>query len=212
MDENKIRRIVQDEIKKASKSSRFGFQDVPLHQHNGTDSPQIKEDNIVPNPAIVGTIAMAQSQEYTISLNSIFTPRNIMAYGVITGTYLGSVVRIMTTGSAQLTNGFYLQPGTSSSVITGTKQYPFPTKQPDGSTPSVPVQSSAYINVSRNTSAYVYAGVSEDHIVDVVYPNPSSISDIRARVTVIGYSKSEVKVSVPYLDSGWTVFLNYVIT
>lgn len=212
LQEKDVRRIIQEELKRSAKNARFGYQQTPLHTHNGKDAPQITEDNVVPNPAIVGTIEMAQATNYSIGLNASFTPRNIQVYGVITGTYSANAIRVLTTGSAQLTKGFYLQPGGSTFVVTGDTQYPFPTSQPDGTTPSVPVQSSAYINVSRGNLAHTFAGVSEDHIVDVVYPDPSSVSDIKARVTVVDFSKNEVKVSVPYLEAGWTIFLNYVIT
>lgn len=212
LDERQIKKMIADELDRRAKSGRFGYQQTPLHTHNGKDAPQILEENVVPNPAIVGSVEMAQATEYRIGLNSSFTPRNIQAYGVITGTYSGNAVRVITTGSAQLTKGFYLQPGGDTFVVTGDVQYPFPTQQPDGTSPSVPVQSSAYFNSSRGDLAHTYAGISEDHIVDVVYPNPALESDIKARVTVIGYSKNEVIVSVPYLSSGWTIFLNYVIT
>lgn len=41
MDENKIRKIVQDEIKRNEGTGRFGLKSIPFHTHNGTDSPSI---------------------------------------------------------------------------------------------------------------------------------------------------------------------------
>lgn len=168
-------------------------------------------DNVVPNGAVTGTIAMAtQGAVYTLNLNSSFTPRQITAYGVVTGTYAGAAIRAITTGSAQLTPAFYFQPGTTKSVITNDKQYPLPTVQPDGTTPSVPAQSSAYLLASRGSLTDIYALTSENHIVSVSgFPTSN---DIHARATVIGFSKSAVLVYVPFLDSGWQINLTFIIS
>lgn len=212
MDDQQIRRIVRDEIARSASSNRFNLNSIPNHTHNGIDSLQIKQENVIPSVSVSGSIEMAQATTYTLNLNSSFTPRNIMAYGAITGTYSGAANRVITTGSAQLTPSFYFQTATDTSVVTGNIEYPFPTTQPDGTSKTVPMQSSAYHSTNRGNVALTYAGISEDHIVDVVFPDPSAIADIRARVTVVGYSRNAVIVSVPYLASGWTIFLNFVIS
>lgn len=38
MDENKIRQMMQEEIRKSNSSGRFGIQSIPHHTHNGVDS------------------------------------------------------------------------------------------------------------------------------------------------------------------------------
>jgi len=212
MDEQTIRKIIREEIARNSSSSRFSVNTIPNHTHNGIDSLAIKAENIVPSVSVSGSIELSQETTYTLNLNASFTPRNIQAYGVITGTYSGAANRIITVGSAQLTPSFYFQASTATSVVTGDIEYPFPTAQPDGTSVVVPMQSSAYHSTNRSSAALTYAGVSEDHLVDVVFPDPSSVADIKARVTVIGYSKTAVIVSVPYLESGWSIFLNFVIT
>ncbi len=213
MDEQKIRRIIRDEIARTNQSSRFNLESISNHAHTGTDSsPRIRQEDVIPSTSVVGSIEFSQQTTYTINLNASFTPSNVLAYGVVTGTYNGNAIRALTTGSAQLTPTFYLQPATDTSVVVGGPQYPFPTQQPDGSSPTVPAQSSSYISVSRGSDSDLFAGISEDHIVDLVYPNPSSVDDIRARVTVLGFSRNSIIVSVPYLENGWTIFLNFVIT
>jgi len=211
MNEQKVRIIVQQELQKKNNQDRFGYSTIPLHTHNGKDAPTIPMDNVTPNGAVVGTITMAtEGAVYTLNLNSKFTPRQITAYGVVTGTYGGAAIRAITTGSAQLTPAFYFQPGTSKSVFANNKEYPLPTTQPDGTTPSVPAQSSAYLLSSRGSLADTYALTSENHIVSVSgFPTSA---DIHARATVIGFSKDAVLVYVPYLDSGWEINLTFIIS
>lgn len=212
MDENKIRAIVKDEMRRSDSSSRFNFRSIPFHIHDGKGSEQIQANNVIPSVSVSGRISMAQEATYTLNLNASFTPRLITAYGVITGSYSGAANRVFTMGSAQLTPSFYFQTGTDTSVITGNIQYPFPTPQPDGSSQTVPMQSSAYISTNRGNVANTFAGASEDHLVDVVFPDPTSTADIKARVTVIGFSSTSVIVSVPYLESGWEIILDFVIS
>lgn len=216
MDDQKIRRIVQEELQRKLNQDRFGYSTIPYHIHNGKDSPNVPEENVSPNASIVGTIEMStEGAVYTLNLNSQFTPRSITAYGVVTGTYSAETIRAITVGSAQLTPAFYFQPSSSRSVTTSNKEYPFPTLQPDGTTPSVPAQSSAYLLTSRISNANTFALTSENHIVSVSgfgSTGQGPNNNIYARATVIGFSKSSVEVYVPYLSSGWTIFLTYIIS
>lgn len=210
--EQRIRQIVQEELQRSNNSSRFQLNTIPNHIHNGKDSPKIKAEDIIPSASVLGTIEMAtEGRVYTLNLNSSFTPKLITAHGIITGTYAGSAVRAITVGTAHLTPSFYFQDNDSdASVITGDIQYPFPTNMPNGTTPTVPAQSSSYLLVSRGTVANTFALTSEDHIVSISgFP---SASDIYARATVIGYSKDAIKIYVPYLDSGWTIFLTVIVS
>jgi len=207
--ESSIRRIVQEELKRSQGASRFQINSIPNHSHNGVDSLQIKQENIVPSLNTAGSITMGtQGATYTINLTSNFTPSNILAYGVVTDQVTDGI-RCHTIGSAQLTNGFYLQPESSRSVKMGGPEYPFPTAQPDGTDKTVPIQGSSFMYCDDPNDEFK-AGVSEDHLVDVYVG--SAISDIRARVTVVDFSKTSVKLYVPYLETNWRIIVNYVIT
>ena len=199
MDENKIRAIVKDEMKKNEAASRFNFRSIPLHTHNGTDSEKIQENNIIPSASVSGRITFAQATTYTLNLNASFTPSNIIAYGTVVDNSSAPTVRCQTIGSASLTPSFYLQPGGSTFVTTGDIQYPLN---------GVPVQSSSYIAVITGGSPPARALSSEGHIVSIEYPQDT----IHARATVIGFSKESITIDVPNLDSGWEIIVNYVIT
>lgn len=203
MNEQQVRKIIQQELYKANNASRFnGVTAVVDHIHNGVDSPKIKAENVIPSVSVSGSITFSQQTRYTINLNSSFTPSFILAYGIVTD----GTVRAQTIGSASLTPSFYLQPNTDTSVITGNIQYPFPTTLRDGTTAEVPVQSSSYIATGTGSPSS-RALVSEGHIVSIEYGGT-----IYARATVIEYSKTKIVIDVPYLSAGWNIIVNYVIS
>lgn len=58
MDEQKIRKIVQDEIRRSQGASRFGINQIPYHTHDGIDSnpvflPTITYTGYVPSDGLV---------------------------------------------------------------------------------------------------------------------------------------------------------------
>jgi len=200
MDEQKIRKIVQDELKRSNGAGRFGINQIPFHTHDGTNSQQIKAENIVPSVSVSGNISFASSDEYTIYLNSSFTPTFIIAYGNVTGS--GSEL-YMTTGTASLNPSFYLQPDTTRSVVTGSIQYPF--IDPNLGT-TVPLQSSIYIGAEdTGTGNTMHSLSSEGHIINVYYG-----SDIKARATITQFTRSFIKIQTT-IDAGWEINANFVI-
>lgn len=203
MDEKKIRQIVQQELQRSNSAGRFNVNNVPFHTHDGVNSPQIKEESVVPSTSIMGDVRFSRAEQYQILLDSSFTPSSITAYGVITGTYDGTANRIMFFGTATNSPTFYLQPLSGNSVQTGNIQFPFNGK---------PAQSGSYFSANRGSLNYIYAGVTEDHILSVGFPDPELESDIRARVTITGITRDRITVDVPYLDSGWSIITNFLIT
>jgi len=212
MDEQKIRQIVQQELQRSNNASRFSVNSIPQHTHDGINSPKIKEENLIRSVNTAGSITFGtQGATYTIKLTSNFTPSSILAYGIVVDNAVAAsiTIRCHSVGSAQLNNGFYLQSETNRSVVMGGPEYPLPTTQPDGSKAAVPIQGSSFIYANESSGA-IRAGVSEDHLVDVFIGD--AIADIRARVTVVDFSRDFIKLYVPYLTSGWRVSINYVIT
>lgn len=47
MDEQDVRRIVQEEIKKSQQTAQYGVTRVPIHTHNGIDSPNIAAASVI---------------------------------------------------------------------------------------------------------------------------------------------------------------------
>lgn len=203
-DEQKIRQIVQDEIRRSNNASRFGLSSLPYHTHNGTDSQKIKEDSLIQSVSVSGRITFAQEADYTINLNSSFTPSSVSIYGIAYDANGGSGIRCMIFGTANLTPSFYLQPGeTSTSVVTGSIQYPF--VDPNLGT-TVPLQSSSYLWVDNGSTTF-HGQPGEGHIVDVQWSG-----DIYARATVTSFSKTAIIINVSTLEDGWEIYANVVIT
>ncbi len=117
----------------------------------------------------------------------------------------GVTTRCMVVGSANLGPSFYFQPGTDTTTITGTVQYPFVDPNIEGAV-NVPIQSSMYLWVT-NTSTTFRGQPGEGHIVDVQWGGT-----IYARMTVTDFNKDFVTFTVSYLESGWEIYTNIVIT
>lgn len=206
MDEQKIRAIIQEEIRKNGSNSRFTQNPVQRHIHNGLDSPQLTQNNIIPGVSVSGSISMQQEAVYTLNLNGLFTPTTVTVSGVVVDNPNAPTIRAFFYGSAQLGPSFYFQPLTNTSVQTGTLQFPRGTPEfPNG---SVPVQHSVYTSTKSDALAggVFHALADEGHIVDVEY------SGIHARATITNFSRTAVEVTVSDLDSGWAIIGNWVIT
>lgn len=203
--EQKIREIVRDEYRKQSSASRFGIGTVQRHIHNGIDSPQISQDNVLPSVSVSGAITFSSETTYTLNLNSAFTPSRIIAYGNVVG---DASQRYFFFGSANLTPSFYFQPLSNTSVQQGTLQQPavFDTTLGIAS----PLQSCTYFGAEGATgNLHTVAG--EGHIINVRH-NEGSGTTTFARATVTTFSKSKIEIVVSNLASGWSINANYVIT
>lgn len=201
MNEQQIRSIVQQEIAKSRSDARFGLNPIQRHIHNGIDSPQISQNNVLPSVSVSGAITFASETTYTLNLNSAFTPSRIIAYGNVVGS--GSE-RYFFFGSANLTPSFYFQPLDNTSVQQGTIQQPAVFDTTLGVTS--PLQSCTYFGAEGATGAlHTLAG--EGHIVNVFYS-----ATVFARATVTTFSKSKIEIVVSDLSSGWSINANYVIT
>ena len=202
MDDQKIRKIVQDEIRRSHGGSRFGINEIPFHTHDGVDSQRIKSENIMPSVSVSGRITFARITDYTLNLNASFTPSHIMLYGIAYST--GSpTIRASVTGTANLGPSFYFQPGTTETTVTGNIQYPF--VNPNLGV-TVPLQSSNFF-LATNGSTTFRGQPGEGHILDVQFAGT-----VYARMTVTEFNKTRVVFKVSYLEPTWEIYTNIVIT
>lgn len=198
-----VRRIVQEELRRNTNGGRFGLNTIPFHTHDGVNSQKIKEENIIPGASVYGDVTFSSVDTYKINLNSSFTPSSIFVYGLTTGDYSGAAQRSIFFGSATVTPTLYLQSATTRSAVTGNLQFPLNGK---------PAQSGVYFSSNRGSTSFTYAGVTEDHVVSVAFPDPTSIADIRARLTITEVTRDYITVDIPYLDSGWSIIASFVIS
>jgi hypothetical protein len=116
MDENKIRQIVQQELQRSNNASRFAVNSIPQHTHDGISSPKIKAENVIPSTSISGRITFAQITDYTLKLNSNFTPSHISLYGMAYSTS-GSYTFTSSTQVSALAGDVYSQGSTIYTVV-----------------------------------------------------------------------------------------------
>ncbi len=194
MNEQQIRQIVQQEMRKYNSTARFSQNPLQRHLHNGLDSPQINNDNVIKNIPVSGSITMSQETTYTIGLaNTPSTATQVFFNGIVVHNGGGGIdIRAHCIGTANFAPSFYLQPGTSTTVNAGGTQQEI-------------IQSSSMLLIDQ-TGPTFRALVDEGHIVDVEY------SGVKARATVVSYSKNSIVVDVETLASGYSIVGNWVIT
>lgn len=187
LNEQQIRSLVQDEIRKTNGANRFQLSSIPRHIHNGTDSPKITQSNVLLGFRAEGRITFAQQTQYRIGIT--FNPTAIYLQGNVIG---NAGERFIIVGNAQLGASFYMQPGTTTSVITG------------GPVQSL-IQSTTYFGVDSGGAFHTVAD--EGHIVDVEYP----LATVHARATITKFDSTAVYVQVDTLAAGWTMNLSWTI-
>lgn len=95
MDENKIREIVRDEIARNKQQSQYAVNRVPVHTHNGIDSPNLSPTStqgFVPLPSngtpvgsegVLGLLG-AQTVNGPPNTNASFNPPTVVVYPIPT--------------------------------------------------------------------------------------------------------------------------------
>lgn len=149
--------------------TRTGVAVVPLHIHNGVDTPKIPQSSIIPNLRALGSITMStDGTRYSLGLT--FTPTQVWFLGNAIHRTGGSIdIRAQVQGTAQIGPSYFFQPHSATAVTAGSNIHPV-------------VQGSSYFLVDSSTSPVtVRTAASEDHLVSVNYP--TSV-DIAARATV----------------------------
>lgn len=190
-------------------ADKYGVASVPLHTHNGLDSPKIKEWDLQHSQAASGNITMAtNNQRYTIGLNikpgTSFRPSQIRFNGIAIHQTAGTTdIRALVVGDAFIGPSYYLQPLAASSVTVG-------------GPPQVCIQSSSYILVNDSGAGpLTQALASEGHIVSVTF---NSVIVARATIPDLGdfganndpLLGGNLLVDVT-LTSGWQIIGNFVI-
>lgn len=207
MDETRIRKIVQEELKRTSNTGRFNVRSVPQHVHNGSDSPLLPETSINRNPGVMGNVMFASSgEDYVFEINMPYTPRQVILNGIFVDSPTGSAPiddRYHIWGTAYLGPAYYLQPIDNRTVGVGGIPYPAPTNLQDGSKATIPAQSSTFFGFIQGSSEAT-AGTSQFHIADV-------FGSATLRVTVVDFSKDKIVFRVTSMTSGWSLIGNYLI-
>jgi hypothetical protein len=196
MKEEDIKIIARSEAQRIysqnQSTGQFGVNQTSFHTHNGTDSPKVSQKNIIPNMATSGSITFAHIGNYTLNINPNNNPTTITCYGIVNDGATPTV-RCQTFGTAHLGPSYYFQPNSDNSVVFGGPVQQF-------------IQSSTYLAVINGGT--FYALNDEENLVDIEYP----VGTIHARLTLVAYSLNTITLKVPYLDSGWQIIVNLVMS
>lgn len=191
-------------------ADKYGVASVPLHTHNGFDSPKVNAWDLTHSQAASGSITMATNgQRYEIGLNiaksgTSFAPSQIRFNGIAIKGSGATGIRALVVGDAFIGPSYYLQPLSSSSVTIGGPA-------------QVCVQSSSYILVNDSGAGNPTAALaSEGHIVSVEFPGGTVVA--RATIPDLGDFGANDKpllggnllVDVT-LATGWSIIGNFVI-
>src|SRR6266481_940853 len=193
-DENRINQLIQAQLKKGSGQNRFRLVDIPRHTHDGIDSIQVSQADIIPNIRASGSITFATSTEYRLGIT--FNPTSVWFYGNAVHRTAGTIdIRAHVVGNAQLGPTYNFQAQTTTSVQIG------------GDVQNS-IQSSTMFLIDSSTSPVTVRAITDElHLVEVEYPGTS----IAARATVVNYSAEAVIIDVS-LAAGWTIVGNYLVT
>ena len=203
-----VRKDAHDEATKVYKElgTRTGVARVPLHIHNGVDTPMIPQSSVIPNLRATGSITMAtDGTRYRLGLT--FTPRAVSFNGIAIHRTGGTIdIRAHVNGDSQLGPSYYFQPQSGTSVITGGPLYNV-------------IQSSNALLIDSSTSPVtVRAIVSEGHLVSVEYGGvvaratiPNLSTGVGDGLTGKGYGEGYVFVDVT-LAADWEIIGNFVVT
>lgn len=208
MNEEQIIQIVQNQLN----TSRYqaGNPIVQRHIHNGVDSPKISQSNVIPITNVNGAFQMAQNATYTFNLPGNQIPQAITFYGGAIDTTDSPKMHAIGSGSAQFNNNQQFQPGTSTSVNTGSVSVDI-------------IQGGSYLVITDGlpiTAPGTYASfaasyspassilrLSGSHIVYVT----DASNNVYARATILSYSATSIQVKVE-LAANWSIYGYWLVT
>jgi len=89
MDERTIRKIIQEEIGGYMSRKQFNVSKIPKHEHNGTDSSRIRENNLLSADNFIGSFVMGNDGDEVFTISKIPNLSLVKFYGVATNGAFG---------------------------------------------------------------------------------------------------------------------------
>ncbi len=181
-----IKAYIDQQIHQSAVQQRFGINAIPRHVHNGTDSPNVSQKDIVPNIRVLGDINMdTNNRVYTLGIT--FNPTSLLFLGACTDTPVSNN-RAIIIGNAQLGKTRLFQASTSSSVTTG------------GALQNLIQASTQFWSIGSGTHVWT----SQTYLADI---------NGAARLTVVGYSNTGVQVKCSFISGAWANFVGtFIVT
>lgn len=192
MEENKIRQIVRDEMNRGTNKSRFELRSIPRHVHDGIDSLNISEDNVILTQKLISQLILNGSETFTL--------RNVKNVSRITFHGIAYLSPLPTTKKASISGEIifgqcaqFVGEGSSISVL------PLPIVPTDdtGSGPAF-VQASNYVYL--DTATLANGGVGSNGFLVYVFAEGSEV----AKVTLDSYRGDALQFTAT-LASDWVL-------
>lgn len=185
-DEQKIRQIVRDEIRRSDSSSRFALKSIPNHTHNGTDSLAISEDNIILTKKLYTQIVQTTSE--VVTLRNVQNIGRVSFHGFAANNAGGGTATEKATISGEAIFGECLDftgNGTNIQVTTSPPGDKF-------------IQSCNYIYIDTGTLTDATVG-SAPYLAYVEDPNA-----FKAGIAITGITTDTIEITTS-LSSGWKI-------
>lgn len=195
MDEQKIRKIIQDELQK---NYRSGAPLVPPHQHNGVDNLKISQTNVLNNVGVMGKINFASNSTYTLYF-STQNPSRLDLNGFVFDTGINDS-SVMIVGTAILSKAYYFQPLTTRSAKQGGIQYPIRGILAQCS-------SNLYVQDTVNPSN-TFPHTEQFYIINAFTSSGSQIATGQLQ----NLTETSIDIVITNLASGWNISANFIIT
>lgn len=190
MDEQKLKNLIDQQIDSYMKAKQFSVSKIPNHTHNGTDSVQISESNILPSPTF-GAFLVENVSETFFLTNLPETLTQLTFNGIAANNAadlsLPGTKKALCTGQAIFRNCFGFV-GAGSEIPVGVGQ----------SLSLIQTTSSMYIDEA--TLANTGVAVSGLHILYVI----DETDTVVASLSVSSFNRGRLTIE-SHVESGWAI-------
>lgn len=195
MNEEQVKQIAKQVFDERLQATQYGFNSIPFHTHNGTDSPNISQASVNPYFRANGTITMAtDGATYTLGLN--FKGSRVDFNGVAVHKTLAVIdERALVNGVALLGQSYEFTALSSTAVTVG------------GPVKNI-IQGCSSMTIDAAATPPYAVIASEEHIVYVVQPGTGTSVAV---ATVTGFSFGKVLIKVA-LTADWEITGTFTVS
>ncbi len=196
MDEAQVKKIASDVFDQKLNDTQYGFNSIPFHIHNGTDSPKIPFSSLQASNRANGSITMAtDGNVYTVGLN--FQGTRVDFNGTAVHKTTGVIdKRALVNGVAFLGPSYIIGPLSSTAITVSGKQQAL-------------VQGSSSLTVYDDSGTLVVKAITSQTSIVFVVDNPGATQV--ARAIIINFSSSNFKILVQ-LAAGWEITGTFAVS
>jgi hypothetical protein len=188
MDEKQVKKIADQAISDYMRNKQYNLSKIPSHEHNGTDTIKIKENNLINGPKYTAFVQSNTDEDG--SVNRIYFPNisSIRVYGFIanaTPTVRATINGEAQFGAVSLTSGNITVP-----VQNGI------------------IQCTNSICIDINTINNTRVSASNEYLAYPIDSSGTGLVEVRA----VNWTPNSVDIEVKNIRNGYTLNLAVIIT